>query len=214
MLDRFSSKAVSRPLAQIAKTIDKRNGNADQITLLGFFIGILAFPAIVYQQYHLALLFIAINRTFDGLDGALARIQGITDSGGFLDITLDFLFYSLIPFAFVIANPENNAIAGAFLIFSFIGTGSSFLAFAVMASKRNIENPVYKHKSLYYISGLTEGTETITCFVLLCLFPLNFSAIAYSFAFLCWITTFTRIWTGYQTLKQLPETMQTESKYN
>lgn len=212
MLDRFSSKAISRPLAHLAKIIHKKKGSADQITLLGFLIGLLAFPAIVYQQYHLALLFIAINRIFDGLDGALARIQGSTDSGGFLDITLDFLFYSLVPFAFVIANPENNAVAGAFLIFSFIGTGSSFLAFAVMAGKRNIENPVYKHKSLYYISGLTEGTETIACFILLCLFPLHFNSIAYSFALLCWITTFTRIWAGYQTLKQLQETAQTKSK--
>ncbi|MFA0698669.1 CDP-alcohol phosphatidyltransferase family protein, partial [Vibrio sp. 10N.222.49.C9] len=78
----------------------------------------------------------------DGLDGALARRQGITDAGGFLDISLDFLFYSMVPFAFVLANPEANAIAGAFLIFSFIGTGSSFLAFAVMAGKRGIDNPV------------------------------------------------------------------------
>jgi len=212
MLDHISSKAISRPLAHLAKIIHKNKGSADQVTLLGFLIGLLAFPAIVYQQYYLALLFIAINRLFDGLDGALARIQGITDSGGFLDITLDFLFYSLVPFAFVIANPENNAVAGAFLIFSFIGTGSSFLAFAVMASKQNIENPVYKHKSLYYISGLTEGTETIACFILLCLFPQHFNSIAYSFALLCWITTSTRIFAGYQTLKKRPETARTDSK--
>lgn len=91
--------------------------------------------------------------------------------------------------------------AGAFLIFAFIGTGSSFLSFAVMASKRNIESPGYKQKSLYYIGGLMEGTETIACFVLFCLFPEQFATIAWIFGSLCWVTTMTRIWAGYQTLK-------------
>lgn len=201
MLDRYSIKAIAKPITRMADVVHKWGYRADQVTLLGFILGLFAFPAIVFNQYLLALLFIIINRTFDGLDGALARIQGITDSGGFLDISLDFIFYSLIPFAFVIAVPEENAIAGAFLIFSFLGTGSSFLAFAVMAAKRGIDNPVYSHKSLYYIGGLTEGTETIACFVLFCLLPEHFSAIAYSFAALCWITTFSRIYAGYNTLK-------------
>ncbi|MCV5655458.1 CDP-alcohol phosphatidyltransferase family protein, partial [Escherichia coli] len=90
------------------------------------------------------------------------------------------------------ANPEQNAIAGAFLIFSFVGTGSSFLAFAIMAGKQGIDNPVYKHKSLYYMSGLTEGTETIGCFVLFCLMPQHCSGIAYIFGAACWLTAFTR----------------------
>lgn len=201
MLDSFSIKVIAAPVAYLAKIMHKLGCRADQVTVWGFLLGVLAFPAIVYQQYSLALLFIVINRVFDGLDGALARIQGITDSGGFLDISLDFLFYSLIPFAFVIASPQVNAVAGAFLIFSFLGTGSSFLAFAVMAGKKGIENPIYQHKSLYYIGGLTEGTETIACFILLCLFPDNFSSIAYSFALLCWITTFSRIYSGYITLR-------------
>ena len=114
---------------------------------------------------------------------------------------LEFLFYSLIPFGFAFSAPEQNALAAAFLIFSFIGTGSSFLAFAVMANKRGIENPVYKNKSLYYMSGLTEGTETIACFVLFCLFPDHFATIAYLFGSACWFTTCTRIYSGYQTLK-------------
>lgn len=205
MLDRFTTKIIRSPLDYVAKQIDKLGIKADQLTLFGFFLGLLSLPALAYQTYYIALFFIILNRIFDGLDGAVARIQGITDSGGFLDITLDFLFYSLVPFGFVLANPEMNAIAGAFLIFSFIGSGSSFLAFAVMAGKRKIENvssPTHSKKSLYYIGGLTEGTETILCFTLLCLLPQHFATIAYIFSFLCWLTTVTRIWTGYLTLKQ------------
>ncbi|RYU68053.1 CDP-alcohol phosphatidyltransferase family protein [Aliivibrio finisterrensis] len=205
MLDKFSIQLIRKPLAMSAIGLDKLGITANQTTLFGFALGCLAFPALIFQQYHLALVLIVLNRVCDGLDGALARINGITDSGGFLDISLDFLFYSLIPFGFVLANPEQNAIAGAFLIFSFIGTGSSFLAFASMAGKRNIENPIYKNKSLYYMSGLTEGTETIACFVLFCLFPAHFAIIAYIYSSLCWITTFNRIWSGFHTLKESEE---------
>ncbi|MCE4935833.1 CDP-alcohol phosphatidyltransferase family protein [Aliivibrio fischeri] len=201
MLDSFSIKVIRWPLAQSAKLINKLGITANQTTLFGFVLGCLAFPALIAEQYLLALVFIALNRICDGLDGALARIQGITDAGGFLDISLDFLFYSLIPFGFVLANPDQNAIAGAFLIFSFVGTGSSFLAFAIMASKQGIDNPVYKHKSLYYMSGLTEGTETIACFIAFCLFPTHFATIAYVFGAACWFTTFTRIYSGFHTLK-------------
>ena len=201
MLDRLSIKVIRAPLTLGARLLNKCGITANQTTVFGFIVGCFALPALVTEQYLWALLFIVLNRICDGLDGALARIQGITDSGGFLDISLDFLFYSLIPFGFVLANPEQNAVAGAFLIFSFIGTGSSFLAFAVMAGKRGIENPVYKHKSLYYMSGLTEGTETIACFIAFCLLPSHFSMLAYLFGAACWFTTATRIYSGFQTLK-------------
>ncbi|HIF9258550.1 TPA: CDP-alcohol phosphatidyltransferase family protein [Photobacterium damselae] len=204
MLDRYAIKIIKWPLKTLAALPDKLGISANQITITGFIIGLFTLPALAFQRYDLALIFIVINRLLDGLDGAIARRQGITDCGGFLDITLDFIFYSLVPFGFVLADPNNNAIAGAFLIYSFIGTGSSFLAFAIMAGKRNIESPVYKQKSLYYIGGLTEGTETIACFVLFCLFPSYFSMIAWIFGALCWVTTATRIWAGYQTLKQQP----------
>lgn len=203
MLDRYSIKVIKTPLHLIAKTLHALGVTANMVTLTGFILGLLALPSLAFEQYTLALIFIILNRVFDGIDGAIARIQGITDSGGFLDITLDFIFYSSVPFGFILANPDINGVAGAFLIFSFIGTGTSFLSFAIMASKRKIDNPVYKNKSLYYIGGLTEGTETIACFILFCLLPLHFSSIAIGFGVLCWITTATRIWAGFQTLKQL-----------
>ncbi|MPW35068.1 CDP-alcohol phosphatidyltransferase family protein [Vibrio sp. B1Z05] len=201
MLDSYSIKVIKWPLTQGAKFVNHFGVTANQITVFGFVLGCLALPMLALEQYKIALLFIVLNRICDGLDGALARIQGITDAGGFLDISLDFLFYSLVPFGFVLANSDINGIAGAFLIFSFIGTGSSFLAFAVMAGKRGIDNPVYKHKSLYYMSGLTEGTETIACFIVMCLFPEYFAELAFVFGSLCWFTTATRIYSGFHTLQ-------------
>lgn len=208
MLDKFSIRLIRSPLALGAKWLDGHGVTANQVSVAGFAVGCLAFPALLFQHYLLALFFIAINRIADGLDGAVARRHGHTDSGGFLDISLDFLFYSLVPFGFVVADPSHNAIAGAFLIFAFIGTGSSFLAFAVMAGKHQIENPVYRNKSLYYMSGITEGTETIACFVVMCLVPQHFATIAYVFGALCWVTTFTRIWSGFHTLQAIEKKHQ------
>lgn len=201
MLDPWFIKRIKNPLDLIARVAHNRRYSANQITITGFVIGMGVIPLLAYQYYWLALIIILINRILDGVDGALARIQGTTDAGGFLDICLDFLFYSAVPFGFVLADPPANAIAGALLIFSFIGTGSSFLAFASIATKRNLADPTYQHKSLYYLTGLTEGSETIICFVLFCLFPQNFSYIATAFASLCFITTTTRIYNGYRILR-------------
>ena len=159
----------------------------------------LALPLLALELYSWALLVILFNRLLDGLDGAVARETKITDCGGFLDITLDFIFYAAVVLGFALSAPA-NALPAATLLFAFMGTGSSFLAFAIMAGKRGIENPVYHHKSLYYLGGLTEGSETIALFVLMCLWPAGFATLAYGFALLCLVTTLTRLWSGYHTL--------------
>src|SRR5262245_33342796 len=104
----------------------------------------------------------------DGLDGAVARHRGPTDLGGYLDVLLDFLFYAGVPFFFAIGRPD-DALPAAFLVFSFVGTGSSFLAFAAVAARRGIATEARGRKSIYYLGGLTEGAETIVAFVAVCL---------------------------------------------
>jgi phosphatidylglycerophosphate synthase len=193
MLDPYAIKIIKAPLALGATLLDKLGLSANQVTLSGFLLGLAAVPLLAFQQYQLALIVILLNRLFDGLDGALARRQGCSDFGGYLDIVCDFIFYSAVVVGFALANPAENALAASILICSFMGTGSSFLSFAIMAAKRQIESTVYPHKSLYYLGGLTEGSETIACFVLFCLFPEHFQLIALIFAALCGLTTLTRI---------------------
>jgi phosphatidylglycerophosphate synthase len=125
----------------------------------------------------------------------MARLTEPTDLGAFLDISLDFLFYSSIPLAFVLADSAHHGLAGALLIYSFIGTGCTFLAFAVLAAKRDSAHTstAYPDKGFYYLGGLTESTETIAVFVLMCLFPAWFTVLAFGFASLCLLTTATRI---------------------
>ena len=172
--------------------------SANMVTVSGGVIGLLAFHALCLGFYQLALAMILLNRIFDGLDGAVARQNGITDLGGYLDIVLDFIFYALIPLGFAIGDP-NNALAAAVLIASFVGTGSSFLAFAIMAEKRGISTDIRGKKSLYYLGGLTEGFETILVLVMMCIWPSYFQWFAYIFAGLCWITTSTRIYWALKT---------------
>lgn len=202
MFDKHLHPRVKPGLNRLAASIDKPFITPDGVTLAGFAVGVLALPFLALEWYAAALVAIVVNRLMDGLDGALARRRGLSDAGGFLDIALDFLFYALVPFGFALASPE-NALAAAWLLFAFIGTGSSFLAFATLAAKHDIDNPGYAHKSFYYIGGLTEGTETIALFVLCCLFPAYFAWFAWIFGALCWLTTTTRVWSGYATLKSL-----------
>lgn len=203
MLDRHLHPRIKPWLSQLAEKLDRPGITPDGITLVGFAIGVLALPLLALGWYLPALIAIVLNRVLDGLDGALARRRGLTDAGGFLDIALDFLFYALVPFGFILADPLANALAGGWLLFAFIGTGSSFLAFAALAAKHDIDNPGYAHKSFYYLGGLTEGTETIALFVLGCLFPGYFAWMAWIFGGLCWLTTLARVWNGYVTLSRL-----------
>jgi hypothetical protein len=66
--------------------------------------------------------------------------------------------------------------AAAALLASFIGTGSSFLAFAALAEKRGLTDTALPGKSFYFLGGLTEATETITVFAAMCIWPLEFDS--------------------------------------
>lgn len=202
MLDRHLIPLIRRPLAALAKQLDRRGISANQMTLTGFAIGLLALPLLASEHYLAALLLIGANRLCDGLDGALARRQGASDSGGFLDISCDFIFYAAVIFGFALARPASNALPAAGLLFSFMGTGASFLAFAIMAAKHGLASPIYHHKSLYYLGGLTEGSETMALFVALCLWPDAFAPLAWGFALLCLITAISRLYYGFCTIRE------------
>ena len=203
MVDRWTIQIVKQPLIYGALFLHRQNVSADQVTLFGALVGLLCLPLLFLNFYYAALVCIIINRIADGLDGPLARMTKATDCGAFLDITLDFIFYSAVVFGFALADPTNNSLAAAALLFSFIGTGSSFLAFGIMAERHNISNFRFANKGFYYLDGLAEGTETIIFLVLFCVFPQHFSLIAWFFASICYLTTIIRILTGFKTLKEV-----------
>ena len=188
---------IDRSLDPLGRWLAIRGMSANQVTVVGIFFGFLAFFFVAVGLPLVALSLIILNRFADGLDGAVARASKQTDFGGYLDLVVDFIFYSAIPLAFAIAD-SRNAIAACFLCVSFMGTASSFLGFAILAAKHNIETDAQGKKAFYYLGGLTEGAETIIVLSAMVIWPAYFIYFAWVFGLLCWVTTAVRIFTAYR----------------
>ncbi|MCB9960195.1 MAG: CDP-alcohol phosphatidyltransferase family protein [Rhodospirillaceae bacterium] len=201
MLDARLRPLVDRSLDGAGAWLAGRGVTANAVSLAAFACGLAAMAALAVRWDLVALALLACNRVGDGLDGAVARTAGPTDRGGFLDIVLDFIVYAAVVFGFVLGRPE-HALAGAFLLFGFMGTGASFLAYAAIAAKRGLSTSLRGRKSLYYLGGLTEGTETIAVLVAICLLPDAFPWLAWGFGAACWVTTATRILAGWQSFAE------------
>jgi len=198
MLDRYVIRLLKPALEGAAAVLHKAGARADQVTLIGFALGVAAALSIAFHHPIGGLVLMLISRLGDGLDGPLARLTSPTDRGGFLDITLDFLFYASIPLAFAFADPAGNALAASVLLPAFMGTATSFLAFATLAAQRGLISAVYPNKGIYYLGGLTEATETLVCFALMCVWPSWFAVFAWVFAGLCVLTIVTRLVAGWR----------------
>ena len=200
MLDRPAQALIAPALQACAAWLVRRAVSADAVTWVGFAIGLLGAGLIALGQPAAGLAWLLASRLADGLDGAVARATRPTDRGAFLDITLDFIFYASVPLAFALADPAANALAAAVLLAAFVGTGSSFLAFALMAERRGLSSLAYPNKGLYYLGGLTEAGETLACFAAMCLWPAAFVPLALGFAALCGLTLLTRLHAGWRLL--------------
>ena len=201
MLDRYAAALIKPVVNALGKPLARAGVTADQLTFFGFFIGLGAAFLIASGAYFTGAAAIFVSRICDALDGAVARQRTPTDLGGFLDIALDFIFYASIPLAFAVADPARNALAAATLLAAFVGTASSFLAFAVIAAKRGMTSTAYPDKSFYFLGGLAEATETLATFAAMCVWPQHFALLAYAFSVACAITIATRLWWGWQALK-------------
>ena len=191
MFDARLRPLIDPPLNAIGRWLAARGIGANAVTLAGLIPALGAGLAIVEGQYLLALALIALNRLLDGLDGAVARANGLTDWGGYLDTLADFAFYVTVPLAFGLANSV-NAQAAMILIASFTLTCASFLAFAAIAAKRGAQTSAHGRKAFFYSTGLAEGAETIAVFIAMCLWPGHFATIAYAYAALCLLTVVQR----------------------
>lgn len=201
MLDSHIRPLIDRPLNVAGRWLVRAGIGADEVTLAGFVAGMCGTAAILLGQFTAALVLILAGRVLDGLDGAVARASQMSDRGGFLDITLDFIFYGAVPLAFAAFDPWRNALPAACLIASFYANGAAFLAYAIMRAKRGFPPEDRQGmKSLHYMAGIAEGTETIAVFVLMCLFPEAFPVLAFLFAILCFVSAASRIMIGWRTL--------------
>lgn len=198
MFDRQATALIRPAVTHLARGLAAAGIGANALTFTGFAIGLVGAVLIATQLYTWAIAAIVLSRLCDALDGAVARLSAPTDRGGFLDITLDFLFYAAIPMAFAVADPARNALAAAALLTAFIGTGSSFLAFAAIAAKRGMASTAYPDKSFFFLGGLAEAGETLAFFIAMCLWPQHFAVLAWVFCGICALTVATRIYWGWR----------------
>lgn len=192
MLDVQLRRLVDPALKRAAAGLANSGIGANALTIFGAAIGLASAFAISQNSFALAFALITINRLIDGLDGAVARINGPTEFGGYLDSLADFLFYVSVPVAFGLANSVNQ-MAALLLSASFTLTAVSFLAFAAIAARRGNSEGEHGPKAFIYSTGLIEGGETIAFFLAFCLFPSDFPLLAMIFASLCVVTVAQRI---------------------
>jgi phosphatidylglycerophosphate synthase len=152
---------------------------------------------IYLELFFLAIFFLILNRICDGLDGVMARLTVPTYLGAYLDIVLDFIFYSAFILIFGLLD-TSNIIITCLLLFSYICTGTTFLAQAIIQPKLDLVQKdesldIDIPKSFYYSAGLIEGTETILFMTLCLLFPKLYFFFGLIFTILCLLTAISRI---------------------
>jgi len=193
MMDGSARKIIQPGLDKVGIWLAARGVKADHVTLFACLVGLAAAGLIAGGYMIMALMLVIVSRVCDGLDGSVARASQKTDFGGYLDITLDFVFYGAVPLAFVVYDPAANALAGSALIFSFYVNGASFLAYAIVAEKRGLSTTARGVKSIYFTTGLAEASETYIVFGIFCLWPAWFAPVAWMFAAVCLYTALSRI---------------------
>lgn len=208
MLDVPVRRVLAPPLDSMARGLDRAGISPMAVTGVGWLVGVAACVAVATGHWWIALALWLLNRLLDGLDGPLARRTGATDLGGFLDIVADFSIYGGFVLAVGIERPEAR-IACLVLLLTYYLSGSAFLALSSVLERRGeAQRAVAGNdgRSLLFIGGLAEGTETVIAGSLFCLFPQYAEAIAYVFAAAVAVTALQRVGLGIHVLRTRPIT--------
>jgi len=202
MLDTAARKILKNPLERIACTIDRSWITPDRITIVGLGIGLAAAISAARAMWWLALALWLASRLADGLDGPLARRRsagvGASAAGGYLDISADFAVYGSFVIGVGIGSGQ-SLLPFLFVLLAYYVNGTAFLAFSSIAEKtgRQIDDG----RSLSFLGGVAEGTETILVHSLWCVVPSSAATIAWAWAAVVLISAILRIVSGYRTLK-------------
>ena len=134
--------------------------------------------------YGTGLIFIAVNRLLDGLDGAIARRAGATALGGYLDVSLGLIVMAAIPFAFAIERPQNG-LAAAFVILGILTMAASDLGARVYAQSAGNRKPEGVLPAPF---AICEKAETYIIYALMTQVAWAFALFAYLYVALCFLT--------------------------
>jgi phosphatidylglycerophosphate synthase len=150
------------------------NIHPHQVTALAFVCGLISCISACTGYVALGVVFWALNRILDCLDGALARHRKQqSELGGFLDLLGDFIIYALTPLSVVCGNHVRGNAAydvtalhlaiTALLEASFFLNNFVLFYIAALIEKKNVEG-LHKEKeeitSLAMRPALIEGFES------------------------------------------------------
>lgn len=144
------------------------------ISVLALAAGLAAAALAADRRYGAALGCWLLNRTLDGLDGAVARAHGRqSDLGGYIDILADFIVYAAIPIALAVADPRPEVRLWALLLVGAFYLNAASWLYPAALLERKAQGAAVRHEqtSITMPSGLIAGTETIVFYALFLLFP-------------------------------------------
>ena len=197
MFDARARRVLSPALDAVGTRLADAGVPALALTAAGWVAGVAACLFVVAHAWLWALALWLANRVLDGLDGPVARRRGATDLGGFLDIVADFSIYAGFLVAVAVAVPDARWACVALLTAYYI-SGTAFLALSSLIERRGTAGG--DGRSLRFIGGLAEGTETVAVYVLFCLLPTHAAVIAWAFTAAVAITAAQRVILGVRTL--------------
>ena len=100
MLDARLRPLIDPPLNAAGRVLAGLGVTANGLTFTGLALGLAGAASIALGHIGWGLALIIANRLLDGLDGAVARVRGPSDLGGYFDIVADFAFYVSVPLGF------------------------------------------------------------------------------------------------------------------
>ena len=184
-------RAAVRPaLDGLGARLAARGVSPTTLTAAGWLVGVAACVAAATGHWTGALLLWLGNRILDGLDGAVARVVGPTDRGGFLDVMADFSIYAGFVVGVAVAVPDAR-LACLVLLATYYASGTAFLALSSLLERRRHHHG--DGRSMRFVGGLAEGTETIVVYVLFALLPQHAATIAWTFAAVVALTALQRL---------------------
>jgi phosphatidylglycerophosphate synthase len=200
MLDTRMRAMLGPALDSAGRRLARAGVPPGALTGAGWAAGAGACAATALRAWPVALVLWLANRLLDGLDGPTARAAGrASDAGGFLDIVADFSVYAGIILGLAIAVPQARLACVALLTAYYI-SGTAFLALSSLAERRRIR--LGDDRSLRFVGGLAEGTETIAVYVLLFLLPGHAVLITWAFTAVVAVTAAQRVVIGVRLLRE------------
>lgn len=215
MLDTPVRRWLSRPLDRTAAALDRPHVTPDRLTMLGLVTGLASAATAAGQLWWWALVLWLLSRLLDGLDGPLARRRASaadvadeasgasSQAGGFLDITADFVVYGATVVGVAVGATRGEGASWlpfVAVLLAYYVNGTAFLAFSSIAERTG--HRIDDGRSLSFLAGLAEGTETIVVHSLWLLLPALAADIAWVWAAVVAVSAAQRMTTGYLTLRR------------